>query len=233
MDRILWGLCNTHHPTIIFLVETKNKISKLDGIRRRLNFPNKCYVDSVETFGGLALWWIAEVNLQVKYRFVNIFRCIISNRAMSDIFWCIISNGAMSEDWLATLCTPLPDGKKGIFFGIIFWKLLLRIGTLDFVLEILMRLGCHGKSKEEWPIITPFQHLLSDCEFIDLEFKGAPYTWTNNQSGSFHIRERLDKAVATVGYCLLFPYAQFHHEALVAWNHYPLVLHCMVLPKKV
>lgn len=93
-------------------METKNKISKLDGIRRRLNFPNKCYVDSVETFGGLALWWIAEVNLQVKYRFVNIFRCIISN-------------GAMSEDWLATFVYAPPRWKERNFF----WHYLLKIAS--------------------------------------------------------------------------------------------------------
>ncbi|KAL7168772.1 hypothetical protein ACSBR2_033919 [Camellia fascicularis] len=46
--------------------------------------------------------------------------------------------------------------------------------------------------------MAQFQHLLSECEFLDLEFKGSPYTWTNNQRSPQHLRERLDKALATI-----------------------------------
>ncbi|KAF5932332.1 hypothetical protein HYC85_028503 [Camellia sinensis] len=72
-------------------METKNKKFKLEGIRRRLHFPNHCYVDP----GSLALWWSDEVNLQVRHKSPNIFRCIISK-------------GAITEDWLATFVFAPP-----------------------------------------------------------------------------------------------------------------------------
>lgn len=35
--------------------------------------------------------------------------------------------------------------------------------------------------------MAQFQHLMLECEFLDLEFKGSPYTWTNNQRGPQHL----------------------------------------------
>ncbi|KAL7187041.1 hypothetical protein ACSBR1_037166 [Camellia fascicularis] len=43
-----------------------------------------------------------------------------------------------------------------------------------------------------------FQELLSACTLMDLEFKGAPFTWSNNQRSGDHVRKRLDRVVATV-----------------------------------
>ncbi|GMP72335.1 hypothetical protein CsSME_00030417 [Camellia sinensis var. sinensis] len=76
-------------------METKNKQIKLEGIRRRLHFPNYCYVDPIGLSGGLALWWSNEVNLQVRHKSPNIFRCLISK-------------GVVTEDWLTTFIYAPP-----------------------------------------------------------------------------------------------------------------------------
>ncbi|XP_028101030.1 uncharacterized protein LOC114300341 [Camellia sinensis] len=49
-----------------------------------------------------------------------------------------------------------------------------------------------------------FVELLSDYALMDLEFNGALYTWSNNQLGEDNIRERLDRAVATVDWRALY-----------------------------
>lgn len=43
--QILRGLCSTHRPMVVFLMETKNKQALLENFRRSLHFQNKCYVD--------------------------------------------------------------------------------------------------------------------------------------------------------------------------------------------
>ncbi|KAL7246657.1 hypothetical protein ACSBR2_001707 [Camellia fascicularis] len=68
---------------------------------------------------------------------------------------------------------------------------------------------------------------------MDLEFKGAPFTWSNNQRGGDHVRERLDRAVATVEWRTLFPKAQVFHELLFGSDHCPVVLNCYVPLKKI
>lgn len=156
-------------------METKNKHFKLEDIRRRLYFPNHCYVDPIGLSGGLALWWSDEVNLQVRHKSSNIFRCIFSK-------------GATSEDWLATFVYALsrwPDRQA-------FWKYLkkialenkypwLCIGDLNEVGMSWEKQGSVACNKFR---MEQFQDLLAECAFMDLEFKGAPYTWTNNKKGS-------------------------------------------------
>ncbi|KAE9461554.1 hypothetical protein C3L33_06540, partial [Rhododendron williamsianum] len=78
-----------------------------------------------------------------------------------------------------------------------------------------------------------FHSLMSDCEFMDLEFKGPSYTWSNNQEGESNIRIRLDRALATVEWRNLFPLAQVLHELKVGSDHCPLLVKCRVPLKKV
>lgn len=79
--QVLRGLCTTHRPSVIFLMETKNKRAKLDRIRQSLNFSNSCYVDPIGTSGGPALWWMDGVVLDIRSKSQNIFRCIFSPMA--------------------------------------------------------------------------------------------------------------------------------------------------------
>ncbi|GMP35785.1 hypothetical protein CsSME_00008110 [Camellia sinensis var. sinensis] len=59
-------------------METKNKRKLLEKVRGSLNFPDKYYVDPIGISGGLALWWVDGVGLDVRFKSKNIFRCIIS-----------------------------------------------------------------------------------------------------------------------------------------------------------
>ena len=47
-----------------------------------------------------------------------------------------------------------------------------------------------------------------DCCFLDLGFKGTPFTWCNVRPGEANVRIRLDRALATAEWRLLFPQAQ-------------------------
>lgn len=78
-----------------------------------------------------------------------------------------------------------------------------------------------------------FQQLLSNCALMDLEFKGPRFTWSNNQGEGSNIRERLDKALATMDWRIMFPYSQFFHELMIGSDHCPIVIYCCIPPKRV
>ncbi|KAL7222407.1 hypothetical protein ACSBR1_024159 [Camellia fascicularis] len=78
-----------------------------------------------------------------------------------------------------------------------------------------------------------FLELLSDCALLDLEFKGCPFTWSNNQRGVDNVRERLDRAVANVEWRTLFPCAQVFHKLQIGSDHCFAVLNCCVPLKRV
>lgn len=69
----------------------------------------------------------------------------------------------------------------------------LCIGDLNEIGWAWEKQGLVGNSRGRMEL---FQSFLSGCEFMDLEFKGAPYTWTNNQRGPCHLGERLDKGLS-------------------------------------
>lgn len=53
--------------------------------------------------------------------------------------------------------------------------------------------------------------LIHNCSFLDMGFSGQPYTWTNSQTGSGRILERIDRAWCTKEWRILFPYAVVIH----------------------
>lgn len=54
---------------------------------------------------------------------------------------------------------------------------------------------------------------------MDLGFKGNAFTWSNNQICKANIRERIDRAMATVDWWQMFPYAQVFHEVVLGSDH--------------
>ncbi|KAG5532409.1 hypothetical protein RHGRI_026893 [Rhododendron griersonianum] len=205
-------------------METKNKRSILESIRRRLHFNNGCYVDPIGKSGGLALWWSDEVTLDVRFSSKNMFRCIVN--------WPRISN-----QFLITFVYAPPVWNDRLRF----WNQLKSIARENSYPWIcvgdLNEVGAQNEKQGGNPCsrgrLDQYHSLTSDCEFMDLEFKGPNYTWSNNQDGEDNIRSRLDRALATVEWRNLFPLAQVIHEAKVGSDHCPLVVKCRVPLKKV
>ncbi|XP_028098674.1 uncharacterized protein LOC114298320 [Camellia sinensis] len=68
---------------------------------------------------------------------------------------------------------------------------------------------------------------------MDLEFKGNLFTWSNNHQGPSIVWESIDRAVSTVAWRVLFPYAQVFHEIIFGSDHCPLLLNTCIPPDKV
>ncbi|KAH7853442.1 hypothetical protein Vadar_002449 [Vaccinium darrowii] len=205
-------------------METKNKRNALEKIRRRLQFSNSCYVDPVGLSGGLALWWKEEVDVEVRFKSKNILRCIIT--------W-----PSSSNRWLGTFIYAPPVWQQRVDF----WNYLrsihaenqlpwLCVGDFNEVGSIWEKQGGEACKRSR---VERFQQLLSDCEMMDLEFKGPAYTWSNNQGWAGNIRERLDRAVANIEWRSLYPYAQVFHDLLLGSDHCPLIINVCIPLKKV
>ncbi|KAK9010904.1 hypothetical protein V6N11_043771 [Hibiscus sabdariffa] len=63
--RALRNYIAKHDPNIVFLMETKQKKSKLNRIRNIFLFSEDFYVDPIGKSGGLALWWKEGVNITI------------------------------------------------------------------------------------------------------------------------------------------------------------------------
>lgn len=63
--RNLKFLVNKYRPPLVFLSEIRANVVKIEKIRRRLGFAYAEYVPPVNTGGGLALWWMEGLELEV------------------------------------------------------------------------------------------------------------------------------------------------------------------------
>lgn len=62
-----------HKPKILFLSETKKKSRDMELIRVRWGFHGYLFVDSISNSGGLALFWLSDVNSSIEsYSFNHI-----------------------------------------------------------------------------------------------------------------------------------------------------------------
>ena len=53
-------------PNIVFLMETKSKVKRMERIKNRVGFANGLIVPSRGRSGGVALFWTREINLEIK-----------------------------------------------------------------------------------------------------------------------------------------------------------------------
>lgn len=81
----LRALIALERPSIVFLMETKNKATKVESICKKLQFQNLFLENPMGIAGGLALMWNEEVTLTVQRsskHFIHV-QCIESARNLS------------------------------------------------------------------------------------------------------------------------------------------------------
>lgn len=68
------------------------------------------------------------------------------------------------------------------------------------------------------------RHFMDILGFVDLGYGRRNFTWTNGRSELACIRERLDRSIANVPWCLHFPNAGVKHFSVTNSDHIPLIL---------
>ncbi|KAK4566162.1 hypothetical protein RGQ29_002398 [Quercus rubra] len=64
-----------------------------------------------------------------------------------------------------------------------------------------------------------FRDVLDECGFMDLGFKGFPYTWSKHWQNGLSVWERLDRVVASQKWFLEFPGTRVHHVDSTTPDH--------------
>ncbi|XP_050255075.1 uncharacterized protein LOC126700957 [Quercus robur] len=96
------------------------------------------------------------------------------------------------------------------------------IGDFNFTTNDKEILG--GKRSGESSAINYLKELIFEFGAIDLGFFGNSYTWARGRWGSFTIKRRLDKGIASISWHLAFPRAAVSHLGAFKSNHTPILL---------
>jgi hypothetical protein len=67
-----------------------------------------------------------------------------------------------------------------------------------------------------------FRDTLLACQLSDLGFRGSKFTWSNKRGSEDFVQERLDRALATEGWCEQFPAVEVNVLETRRSDHKPL-----------
>jgi len=110
------------------------------------------------------------------------------------------------------------------------WKLLshlssyspgdwLRVGDFNEIVDATEKSGGLLRSTGQ---MEQFRNTLLECQLSDLEFRGLKFTWSNKRGTEEFVKERLDRTLATVGWCEKFPFVEVHVLTARCSDHKPL-----------
>uniref|UniRef100_A0A2N9IBI9 Reverse transcriptase domain-containing protein n=1 Tax=Fagus sylvatica TaxID=28930 RepID=A0A2N9IBI9_FAGSY len=212
--RALHHMVKKKGPEVLFLMETKLDAGRMEVIRVKLGFDNTFTVPSLGRSGGLALLWKADAEV------------VIQNYSQHHIDAHVDSKQA--KCWRLTGFYGRPEQHRRRES----WALLKHLSRLDVLPwcclgdfnEILTVNEKYGGRERSLRQIMEFQEAVNICNFVDLGFQGASYTWTNNRDASANIQGRLDRALATAPWLDLFPRYSVSHIPGSVSDHLALVV---------
>ncbi|XP_050212592.1 uncharacterized protein LOC126664301 [Mercurialis annua] len=207
-------LCRSNSPDVVFLMETKNSISKIKKVFAYCEFSNVMAIDPIGKSGGLCLVWKDELDLQIQHTSNNFIICTIS-----------ITNGPSFDSIFCHLyCNIIHRRAQFQYLQSIRDRMLgpvLCAGDLNDYLLPSEKKGGNAFKLENHVDFTTFMECM---EFRDLGFAGPPFTWSNRRNYPNSIKVRLDRALANEEWQALFPGAEVHHLSDLGSDHRPILI---------
>ncbi|XP_074356448.1 uncharacterized protein LOC141696167 [Apium graveolens] len=102
------------------------------------------------------------------------------------------------------------------------------IGDMNNVLSQTDKKG--GRMYPSW-LIQGFKEVLEDCNLVDMELLGYPYTWERGHGTDDWVEIQLDRAVASTSFLQQFQEAKLTNMEVTTSDHCPLLLEPVVMIK--
>ncbi|XP_042939392.1 uncharacterized protein LOC122274417 [Carya illinoinensis] len=200
-------------PKFVFLMETKSNRTKVEAVKRRLQFDNSFVVNSRGTSGGLAFLWKDDMEAEVVSYTQNHISLIVKGMK-GGIPWHLTGfygnpmTAKRQESWLL-LQALKPASSIG-------W---MCVGDFN---EIM----CYG---EKWGgALRPYKQMKAfitavySCGLSDMGYLGSKFTWLNGRQGRAFTKERLDRAFSNSVWAHLFNDSKVFILPALNSDHNPL-----------
>jgi hypothetical protein len=210
----LHGLVKSEGPKIVFLMETRLPVRKLEVLRLKLGMRGCFGVGRRRFGGGLALLWTEDVDVHVQsYSSSHIDAQVLQEDGAG---WRITGFYGNPETALRYRSWALLRRLQVVSDRP--WMLL---GDFNEIVALDEKFGREDRCLRQ---MAGFRDVLTDCSLLDLGFIGAEFTWSNRREDGELVRVRLDRAVATPEWKLLFPNVTVHHLIFANSDHLGLLV---------
>uniref|UniRef100_A0A803NV61 Reverse transcriptase domain-containing protein n=1 Tax=Cannabis sativa TaxID=3483 RepID=A0A803NV61_CANSA len=211
----LRGLVVNENLDVLFLMETKVNLSRMNWIWRHLGFVNAIVVEAMGSAGGLCLCWKQGVEIEnlsaskagIMVRFENTLNC---------------------PAWIGWFVYGLPiRGDRGAFWDDITLHVLsfnepwMLMGDLNVMVNQSEKFGGSQVIAVECRSFTEF---LLHSGGVDIGCVGNFFTWSNKRQLPDLVKERLDRVIGSTDWLIRFPKAGVKALPIRSSDHAPLVL---------
>ncbi|CAA7045965.1 unnamed protein product [Microthlaspi erraticum] len=207
-----------YHPGLIFLSETKNKKSVLQGIQVDLGYDSLFTVEPHGLSGGLALLCMDEFQVNV----------IFSNNRMIDVEAVIDGNKVFMT---FVYGDPVQDQRE------LVWERLTRFavnrnGPWFMIGDFNEICGHHekqgGRTRPDASFL-PFNQMIHDCGMLEFPCSGNQLSWVGRR-GRTLVRCRLDRALGNEDWHESFPHSNVQYLRLWGSDHRPVLANILSKP---
>ncbi|CAA7030771.1 unnamed protein product [Microthlaspi erraticum] len=188
-----------YHPGLLFLSETKNKKSVLQGIQVDLGYDSLFTVEPHGLSGGLALLCMDEFQVNV----------IFSNNRMIDVEAVVDGNKVFIT---FVYGDPVQDRRE------LVWERLTRFAINRhgpwFMIGDFNEISGHhekqGGRRRSDASFLPFNQMLNDCGMLEFPCSGNQLSWVGRRNHS-QVRCRLDRAIGNEDWHDSFPHSNVQY----------------------
>ena len=213
--RVLHVIVQCWKPNIVFLMETKSKVKRMERIKNRVGFANGLIVPCRGKSGGVALFWTREINLEIKSFSGNHINAIV-READNNSMWRITSFYGHPETHRRYESCRLLS-----FLHSQFQLPWLCLRDFNEILSMHEKAGGPVRSQQQ---MDGFRNIVNFCGFSDLGYCGTDFTWCNMQDSENRIQLRLDRALATPEWLVKFAGMRVYHLVDSTSDHCALLL---------
>ena len=159
--KALHDMVRRWKPQIVFLMETKSKIKRMERIKNRIGFANGLIVPSRGRSGGMAMFWIQEVNLDINSYSGNHIDAIV-REIDGNFLWRITGFYGHPETH-----HRYESWRLLAFLHSQFQLPWLCLGDFNEILSISEKEGGVTPSQQQ---MEGFRNVVNFCEFVDLGY---------------------------------------------------------------
>jgi exonuclease III len=184
-------LVRKHAPTVLCIQETQLQKAHMEGLARSIGFDRCFVVSSLGRSGGLAIFWNNNISIEIL--------------PYSQYHIDVIVKEVGKDPWRLTTVY----GEAQVAERFKTWDMLKFIRSsspypwvcLGDFNEVLHRHEHEGVQERIHAQIAGFRDAVDVCGLHDLGYEGTRWTFEKKVTGGSYCRVRLDRALATPGWC--------------------------------